>query len=130
MRLTLRRALRECRDLWTWYEEHPELGAGSKALWPGWKRYGEKYGSAPLMECPACDYMGASGLDCGRGDPCPLASIWGKVGRTAPLPCCKKSSPFHLWGHAKTDRGRRNNARKIRMAAEAELAKLKGRRMR
>ena len=49
MKLTKRKALEICRELWLWLADNPEK---SKDDWPGWKEYW------PMISgCPCCEYI-------------------------------------------------------------------------
>ena len=120
-RLTLRRALRICRDLWQWLEKNPDK---EKRDWGGWVEYGymENY-------CPCCQYVvnhrgGLLGTldECER---CPLSDLWEDENK-----CENDESPYSIWCHAEGDHEERSKqARIIWQAADKELKRLRGKRV-
>lgn len=120
--LTKRRALEICRDLWLWLEENPGKRKGD---WPGWKNI--DIGD----DCPCCAYVREQPpikdgiMDCLK---CPLLSLWPakRVGYRVMVPCERPTSPYWKWWDrdAPVNRNKTYYARKIRVAAEQELAKL------
>ena len=48
-RLTLKRSLELCKELWTWLRDNPDVT--SKYDWPKWYRYNEVKDA-----CFACEY--------------------------------------------------------------------------
>ena len=48
MKLTKRKALKICKELWEWLAENPDK---QKIHWPDWEKYGEM-----SHGCPCCEY--------------------------------------------------------------------------
>lgn len=105
MKLTKRKALEICRDLWKWLAKHPEKG---KYNWPMWKLYGQMH-----MRCPCCEYNSQHSMSCEKS--CLIK--WPGGGG-----CCNRESPYFKWtnnGHEPV------YAIEIVKLAEKELRKLK-----
>ena len=102
MKLTKKKAMKICIQLWTWLAET----GGYKENWPKWEEYGEME-----AHCPLCEYnernTGANDEDCN----CPLAQ--------PPFDgCCHSPSKFLAWCDASSEENRQK-------AAKAFLKQLK-----
>ena len=71
-RLTKRKALEMCRDLWDWMAVENKDSDSDKRLWPGWDKKTQH-----LHLCPCCEYSGKKDglINCSR---CLLKSFWTK----------------------------------------------------
>ena len=78
MKLTKKKAVEICIELWTWLAET----GGRKDDWPGWKIYGEMQDS-----CPLCEYSNPIG--------CVGCPYYKKFGC-----CCTRNFPYDSWGAA------------------------------
>lgn len=124
MKLTRKKALEICRDLWRWLAKDPDR---MKEEWPGWKTTGRM-----AHDCPCCQYVTTKLKSCGEmpcrdiGDSvtpvdfakaialCPLKTLW-------PDGCCN-SGPFDEWWRRESEQA---NAAKIANACTLELKKRK-----
>lgn len=115
-KLTRRRSLELCRDLWRWLARNPRR---EKYDWPGWNRYG----TVPAY-CPCCGYViqryGKDKLYPACVRRCPLGLLW-------PKGCSAKGSPFARWLLSRIHRVRRCCAEQIADACCRELSALKPR---
>ena len=106
MKLTKRRALEICRDLWKWLASHP---GRSKDEWPGWGKYGEMESN-----CPCCEFNNQHQHKyCDDGN-CLIEWPDGS--------CCSSKSPFSKWATYRPYAPR--YAREIVKLAEKALRKL------
>lgn len=123
MKLTKKKALELCRDLWKWLEMNPER---NKPAWPGWKT--NRGINRTSTFCPCCEYKSQecrsskNYIDCENG--CVIYKIWGY--KNGNLVCIKPRSPYILWDNG-NKKEKKKYARIIRIACEKELRKLKGR---
>ena len=85
-RLTKRRVLELCLELWTWLAENPRK---AKYEWPGWNRVGKM-----VADCPCCEWVKRASLTCWA---CPLRDYWPADGPVATQHCLHPSSPFRRW---------------------------------
>lgn len=118
-RLTLKRSLELCLELWSWLRDHPDMTA--KLEWPKWNRYGSVFNM-----CFACEYdileyekQKRKGFHIMACSVCPLKGLWG-------TDCTRDSSPYNKWCNAKTDKSRQKNAGIIVDFCDKELKKLDG----
>jgi hypothetical protein len=122
-RLTLRQALQQTYDLWTWLADNPH--AKGKKEWPDWNARG-LYPDMPggdryVSDCPCCEYSrieGCLSIECAR---CPLREFWPDG--------CEPEDPDNTtawvrWYEANDDSTREQAAQEIANAAKAELDKL------
>ena len=122
MKLTKRKALEICMELW---KDLARTGSGSKSSWKGWKKYGKMN-----SECPCCEYSltEESKRDCNK---CPLLSIFGNKNRKRKYdisddPCVDREySVYNKFRRTITSIERRKYARIIWKACEKELKKYK-----
>lgn len=120
MRLTRRKALEICKELWGWLRDNPdkrpnECDEGRKSRWPGWEKYGELRNL-----CPCCEYSAQHGfMYC--ADTCLIANVWGGgVGDS----CLTPGKPYNAWCAAETPRIRKKYAQQIVDGCIEALAKL------
>lgn len=121
MRLTRKKALEICAELWDWLWEHPLVkhGEDAKGKWPGWKKHGH-------MDswCPCCEYD-ASRLPTKSCSRCPIPkTAWTKTEKRVCY-CTADDSPFYKWVESRKVKTRKKYAKIIRDAARKELRKLK-----
>lgn len=126
MKLTRKKALEICRDLWRWLASSQYT---SKREWSGWDKLPDM-----AYDCPCCQYvrnktgeLTLAGMPCAQRDVtgdelfskcvalCPLGSLW-------PDGCQSPHSPFAKWN---LGRNVKANATLIANAASAELAKMR-----
>lgn len=120
MKLTKKKALELCRDMWT------QLASNGDAMKPDTKFQ---------YNCPCCEYVCQQipserglGMSCGGdggvdgNDPvlklCPLRPLW-------PHGCCADKSPFWEWCNSPLAKNRKRHALTIANACRAELKKIK-----
>ena len=125
MKLTEKRALEICRDLWAWLEENPK---GKKYDWPGWRENG---GTIPEMvfNCPCCEYAARERGVYPECKQCPLSHFWIENAHGDPsgnAPCERNGSPYLSWRFAISPVGKAEAAHAIHQAAVDALDKLKG----
>jgi hypothetical protein len=111
MKLTKRKALEICIELWEWLAED---AGRNKKNWPGWEKYG------PMdNQCPCCAWLTkALCRNCSR---CPI--YWGS--RKGHHRCeLHQESPFAKW-HNTFGEGREKYALEIVELARTALSKLK-----
>ena len=94
MKLTKRKALEICKELWTWLAE---TGTGQKRDWPGWKKYGEM-----ACDCPCCEYALTLRREHQNCNVCPLLNYaWGDKRYKPCLIWSPQDDTFYgLWEHA------------------------------
>lgn len=112
MRLTKRKALVICKELWEWIRDNAKTIEhwSRKKRWPGWDKYGDM-----LSDCPCCEYRARRDRPCAD---CLLAGVWGSGD------CCRLPSPYEKWRKAATARTRKKYAQKIVDGCTATLAAL------
>ena len=94
MRLTRKKAIELCIELWTWLAE---TGKKKKA-WPEWRKYKDCKGLNDAQLCWFCLYnnrkqrLQQSSSSCSHS--CPYYKVYGF--------CAKYSNPFNGWYDAKT----------------------------
>lgn len=118
MRLTRKKALEICRDLWKWLAKNPPpRGFRSrwehKRKWPGFKKVGKMED-----DCPCCQFSIVQQKN--QCFSCPLQILWGNDS----LSCLDPPSPYRKWCYGPRSRLFRN-ATIIANAAAKELRKLK-----
>lgn len=92
MKLTKRKALQLCLELWWWIKDNPGY---EKRDWPKWKEYGYM-----KDDCPACEYEKRQPkLFVGLEATCYSCPIWKP---TSPNQCTGLTSPYTLWMLNKT----------------------------
>ena len=118
-RLTLKRSLELCKELWSWLRDNPNVT--SKYDWPKWYRYNEVKDACFACEYAQLEYKKQHKKDrdliitvCGN---CPLKGLWGNK-------CTKNSSPYNKWYYAVTDKVRQKNADRIVDFCDKELNQL------
>ena len=118
-RLTLKRSLELCKELWTWLRDNPDVT--SKTGWTKWYRYSEVENS-----CFACEYDLLEYEKQFRKNKCfsikacsycPLKGLWGDD-------CTKNSSPYNRWCNVTTDKCRQKYAGIIADFCDKELNQL------
>ena len=109
-KLTKKRVLELCLDLWTWLRDNPMK---RKSLWPGWEEH------QAYLNCFACEYVQQQQqerrlLECSL---CPLLSLWTKSKNKEDVddyPCSKSyTSPYEKWLNTDSARMRAKYAGKI-----------------
>jgi len=124
MKLTKRKALTICRDLWQWLANQSEIKYPDterlKRDWRGWDKNG---GPIPTMRyfCPCCAFAIDSITDEPECKNCPLLKLW--KGNGIDKPCLSSSSPYEKWfkSHGKAAR---KHATTIANACTKELRNL------
>jgi len=106
-RLTKRKALEICRELWVWLADHPEKW---KNEWPGWEKYGKM-----KAYCPCCEYNEQHGYHY-----CNAACLIKWPGGI----CLNDFSPYRQWAGAISPAIRTKYARKIVKLCDEALARL------
>lgn len=132
MRLTKRKALHLCLELWEWLEENP---SASKWAWPRWNTNAGDV-SNMLSDCPCCEYSKVPMTKDGRTrtcTKCPLLGYWTTEDKAAVKnggnPCCRIGSPYDEWGvlySAEQNQKAAQGMVKITKLAISKLPKLKG----
>lgn len=124
MKLSKKKALEICLELWTWLAE---TGGEYKEDWPEWEKYGYM-----KHNCPCCEYTKKRV----RGDSyshclwCPLLSFWPSNSFFG-APCCRLTSPYRMWDRTNAPpRTRKKYAQKIVDGCVEALAKLPRRKAR
>lgn len=112
-RLTKRKALKICYDLWIWLAKNP---LETKKNWPGWKQYGKMKNI-----CPCCEYDRIYGA--GHCRKCPLADLWPLDPENGPN-CTNEKSVYMKWSNALTSKSSEKYAFIIANAAKAGLDRL------
>lgn len=117
-KLTLKRSLELCKELWTWLRDNPDkIG---KRDWPKWYKYKEVEQLCFACEFDLLEYVknqkvgNAHTTTCAY---CPLKGLWGNN-------CTKESSPYYKWCKAETGKARRKYAGVIANFCDKELKKL------
>lgn len=99
MRLTRKKAIELCIELWEWLAKTGK----PKDEWPDW----EKYGRDIANDCWFCEYTARqnNGYICGFGgdDICPYHKKYGHCNHTG--------SFYNLWEHVKTPHTRKKYAK-------------------
>ena len=99
MKLTRKKAIEICIELWIWLAETGK----SKEDWDGWERYGNM-----MCDCPLCEYSKQKvGLGYYRCKPCPITK---QVGGDGSVEDCWKFG-FKDWDNVKTERTRKKYAK-------------------
>ena len=117
-RLTLKRSLELCKELWSWLRDNPDVI--SKNGWPKWYRY-----IKVEKACFACEYdlleykkQRRNGIVtyevCSY---CPLKGLWGNN-------CMKSSSPYSKWCYTIINKNRQKYAGIIADFCDKELQKM------
>lgn len=108
-KLTKKKALEICADLWGWLEKHPNK---RKGYWPGWETNG---GQIPAMKdkCPCCQY-GANKEGTNRCDICPLKSFWDTSKGSSAWLCMYSSSQYFKWDSTLAPKTRKKYAKMIK----------------
>ena len=90
-KLTKKRSIELCLELWTWLAENP---GNRKRDWPEWNKYGDAD-----SYCFACEYVRQhrsilqTEWSCKK---CPLIALWGE--HKGNDPCTQnEESPYYLW---------------------------------
>ena len=116
-KLSKKRALELCRDLWVWLAKHKKTQSEDWELKKIWLL---KKGLQHKNSCPACEYAkdNYGHVWC---ENCPLLAAWNS--NSDQSPCMSVSSPYWNW---KESTGKRASeyATQIANAAKKELAKL------
>jgi hypothetical protein len=125
-KLTKRKALQICYELFTWLAENP---GKHKKEWPGWIKYGYMQNN-----CPCCEYQIRNYIkhqcSCIR---CPLLKFWSsfekRENRVGCYPCEKFNTPWISWLCESNKLNKDEtilecNARQIANAAKDEINKL------
>ena len=95
MKLTARKAVEICLEMWTWMKSRRRNAAYHKADWLDLNEYGKL-----AFNCPCCEYCGYDGEDIRVCKKCPLLKVWNI---TADFdfdsayqnpPCLSRKSPF------------------------------------
>jgi hypothetical protein len=111
MRLTRKKALEICVELWTWLSQDE---ARYKEGWPGWRKYGHM-----TNRCPCCEYHAGHKYR----DVCP---IWGKCWNNKDqISCIADNAPFHRWCISRDAESVKAAAQEIAMLAKIQLEKIK-----
>jgi hypothetical protein len=125
-RLTKRKALQVCYELWMWWYENPQK---EKSDWPRYHEY--EFDN----DCPCCEYNKQHNNDsfsvtsnkcCLK---CPLLSFWKNYNNVNRIPCLTGlydpgNSPFSTILETGNLKIRKENILLIANAAKAELDKL------
>ena len=109
MKLTKRKALEICRDLWRWLAK---TGTVNKSKWPGWKEHG-----IMAHNCPCCEYSMDRGHLTGL---CIETCIIKWPGKG----CRNSESPYLGWENEGRIDERKKLAKKIVALANEALEKL------
>ena len=113
MKLTKRKALTICLELWEWLEKNPN---SDKYAWPRWV-YNDGDLDVMATTCPCCEYS-FSHTRYGDCTKCPLLGLWTGEEYSS---CMSPKSPYQLNGKAKA-----TGIVKITKLALSKLPKLKG----
>ena len=107
MKLTKRKALEICLELWQWCAE---TGL-DKADWPGWHKYGQMD-----ADCPCCEYV--------RQHPSDHCPIW-KACHGRELLCMNKDYPFCDWLFNTSLKGSKRHAHRMVELIQTKLKECK-----
>jgi hypothetical protein len=140
-KLTLRKSLEICKELWEWMRDNDARSSDDKPNWPGWKKYG-----AMVSYCPCCEYasqklrnIDGDLLISKDGKParitdmcqlCPLTDFWREVRtlNTLLVPTCTDyGSPYRSFSTSYISLegiGTKAESQKMVEACEKALAKL------
>ena len=114
-KLTKKRALELCLELWTWLRDSPMR---EKEEWPGWTKH------QAYLACFACEYVYKNNEDVLECSLCPLLSLWTKSKKINNYLCeYSSSSPYRKWKNAVSDKMRAKQAGKIADFCRKELSK-------
>jgi len=99
MRLSRKKAIELCIELWTWLAKTGQ----EKWEWPGWEIYGRDIAN----DCWFCEYTARqnNGFICGFGGD-NVCLYYVKYGH-----CNSKKTFYYQWDHAKTPRTRKKYAK-------------------
>lgn len=104
-KLTKKKALEICIELWTWLAE---TGSEYKFDWPGWKEYGDIW-----AHCPCCEYQKQN----------PVSNCLIFSGINGKCTCTKEDSVYTKWNSAGTST-RKEYAQQIVDLAKQKLSEL------
>ncbi len=103
MKLTRRKAIELCIELWTWCMET----GGKKENWPEWKKYKDLIVEIEdAMWCWFCLYNNRKQRQKQHESDCRSCPYWKEYGF-----CAKDGNPFGGWDDAKTPRTRKKYAK-------------------